>query len=237
MEIVIPLVRNAKRVIVFTGAGISTNAQIPDYVGDGTTERVSFSADSDLTDLYARMEKARPTKAHLFCKWLSDSGRLVRIYTQNIDGLHQAAGVPAEKVVEFHGNWKTGVTFFGASISEEALATVKEDLIVNVDQVDLVLVLGTSLQVFPFAALPNMVRKTCARIIVSRDLSYIPRPSRKQPQTGFSNVINVCGQKVTTKPIWIDRRYTREGIYLSKWRNQYMLEMDCDGFATAIMEG
>ena len=103
----------------FTGAGISTESGIPDFRSPGGiwshTRPIEFSdflASEDIRREYWRrkfvldrdIRQARPNRGHLALSKLVQMGKISCIITQNIDGLHQAAGVPAEKVVELHGN-------------------------------------------------------------------------------------------------------------------------------------
>ena len=116
----------------------------------------------------------------------------------------------------------------------------KIDLVYNVDKVDLILVMGTTLSVLPFSAFPNMVRKKCWRVFVSNDLSVLPPVRRKKnveeglSYRGGSTWISICGRKVSIKPTWIDKSKMRPGIILTKWRDQYLFEEDCDVFVRSI---
>jgi NAD-dependent deacetylase len=121
----IPLwARGVTRVAVLTGAGISTGSGIPDYRGpDGVWTRnpaaaAAFTLDSYLADAQTRVAfwqtytdhpawDARPNAAHEALARLDRSGVAVRVITQNIDGLHQRAGLPARKVLELHGTMTT----------------------------------------------------------------------------------------------------------------------------------
>ncbi len=104
------------RVLVLTGAGISTDSGIPDYRGpDGRRrhadpmtlqrftgsphERQRYWARSHVG--WARVAGARPNAAHRAVARLGRAGRLTGVVTQNVDGLHQAAGSP--DVVDLHG--------------------------------------------------------------------------------------------------------------------------------------
>jgi NAD-dependent deacetylase len=115
------LVAGAGCVVVLTGAGISTESGIPDYRGpDGLwtrnpgAERLA-NLDAYLSDPDVRRRAwqrrlgsgvwdARPNAGHQALVDLERSGRLDTLLTQNIDGLHQAAGSDPAKVVEVHGN-------------------------------------------------------------------------------------------------------------------------------------
>jgi len=114
------LIVAAKKVVVFTGAGISTESGIPDFRGPGGIwERFNpddFTYQKFLIDPAARRKhwqllyeggltkKAQPNAAHYAIAELDRLGKLDCVITQNIDNLHQKAGVPAEKVFELHGN-------------------------------------------------------------------------------------------------------------------------------------
>lgn len=108
-------------VALLSGAGISTDSGIPDYRGpqgvwrrDPEAEKlVTYSyylADPDIRRRSWRMRgesplwDAEPNAAHRAVARLHDSGTPTRVITQNVDGLHQAAGVPGRKVMELHGN-------------------------------------------------------------------------------------------------------------------------------------
>lgn len=115
----IELLRGKERLLAFTGAGISTESGIPDFRGpDGVWTKVDpseFTFDKYVNRAETRilsweMRKqsgvldAKPNVAHRALVDLWVAGLLSAVVTQNIDGLHQAAGLPAEAVVELHGN-------------------------------------------------------------------------------------------------------------------------------------
>ncbi len=112
------LLRRAERILVFTGAGISTASGIPDYRGPQgvwkTRQPVYY--DEFMTSVDARrrywqqkMEdseawgSAAPNEVHGAIGRLEQAGKIEMVVTQNIDGLHAAAGTSAEKLVEIHG--------------------------------------------------------------------------------------------------------------------------------------
>src|SRR5436305_11216299 len=114
------LLQRAKRVVVLTGAGISTDSGIPDFRGpngvwtrDPEADRLS-SYDDYVRDPEVRRRAwqarkthpawtAQPNDGHRALVDLERSGRLRALVTQNIDGLHQRAGSSPEKVIEVHG--------------------------------------------------------------------------------------------------------------------------------------
>lgn len=113
------LAEGRERLSVLTGAGISTESGIPDYRSPGgiwskmqPIQFADFVKDKEqrLEDWRRRFrmmsdfESARPNDAHLALAGLARQGVLDLLATQNIDGLHQKAGTPANKMVELHGN-------------------------------------------------------------------------------------------------------------------------------------
>jgi NAD-dependent deacetylase len=113
------MIGEARRIVFFTGAGISTESGIPDFRSPGgiwTRMRpIDFSeflrSDEARRETWRRrfatdetMRKAEPNRGHRAVATLIDRGKAAAVITQNIDGLHQASGVPAGKVIELHGN-------------------------------------------------------------------------------------------------------------------------------------
>jgi NAD-dependent deacetylase len=110
---------SAERVTVLTGAGISTDSGIPDYRGpngvwtrDPDAEKLVtlsyYVADPDIRRRAWLMRRdtapgARPNAGHHALVDLEEQGRLRALVTQNVDGLHQAAGSSPELVLELHG--------------------------------------------------------------------------------------------------------------------------------------
>ena len=109
----------AGRIALFTGAGISTESGIPDFRGPGgmwsrmkPIDFADFVGSEDARrESWRRkfasdpvMRAARPNRGHFACAALLASGKAHAIITQNIDGLHQASGVPDAQVIEVHGN-------------------------------------------------------------------------------------------------------------------------------------
>ncbi|MFV0297905.1 MAG: SIR2 family NAD-dependent protein deacylase [Hyphomicrobiaceae bacterium] len=113
------LIADEKNIVAFTGAGISTESGIPDYRSPGgiwtRMQPIMFqdlvsSAEARRETLRRKfasdevMKKATPNAGHRALARLVETGRMPAIVTQNIDGLHQASGVPADRVIELHGN-------------------------------------------------------------------------------------------------------------------------------------
>jgi len=114
------LIINAKRIVVFTGAGISTESGIPDFRSPGGIwdryDPDDFTYQKFLSQPEARKKlwqmlkeggltaEAEPNPAHYAIAELDKLGKLDCVITQNVDNLHQKAGVPGDKVFELHGN-------------------------------------------------------------------------------------------------------------------------------------
>ncbi len=138
-------VAQAGRICVLTGAGISTDSGIPDFRGpaglwtkDPGAERLSdlrhYRADLDLRRRVWRnrlehpARGARPNAGHLALAALEWQGRLDTLITQNIDGLHQAAGTSPERLVELHGSMREVICLDcrRRGPMEQALARVRQ---------------------------------------------------------------------------------------------------------------
>jgi NAD-dependent protein deacetylase/lipoamidase len=113
------LLEAAKHAVVFTGAGISTESGIPDFRSPGGiwTQMAPIYFDDFLASEAARRETwrrrfameenfaaAQPNRGHRAVDALVRRGKVGAVITQNIDGLHQASGIPPEKIIELHGN-------------------------------------------------------------------------------------------------------------------------------------
>jgi NAD-dependent deacetylase len=113
------LIERARQTVVFTGAGISTESGIPDFRSPGGiwTKMAPIDFSDFLASEEARREtwrrrfaaedmwrSAQPNRGHRAVAELINRGTAAAVITQNIDGLHQASGIPAEQVIELHGN-------------------------------------------------------------------------------------------------------------------------------------
>lgn len=212
------LIREAGNVVVFTGAGISTDSGIPDFRSPGglwsRMEPILF--DAFCTSEAARLEdwrrrfamardfaRAEPNAAHRVIARLVREGKVTTVITQNIDGLHVRAGMPRERLVEIHGCAdfarcldcgrrheisdaqadlertgasprcidcgglvKAAIVSFGEPMPEAAMHAAMAASV----QADLFIAAGSSLVVYPAAALPQMAREAGARLVIaSRD--------------------------------------------------------------------
>ena len=211
-------------IVVMGGAGMSTAAGIPDFRSPGTglydnLQKYDLPHPQAIFELAYFRERPEafyalakllwpgaycPTTTHLFIKLLHDKGRLLRCFTQNIDSLESAAGVPAELTVAAHGNFdsatcidtgasvdpnelkaaidagpqgwqalrdregglvKPDIVFFGEGLPRRFFELATQDL----PRCKLLLVIGTSLSVQPFAQLVGHVPENCVRCLVNRD--------------------------------------------------------------------
>jgi NAD-dependent deacetylase len=113
------MIDRAERVAIFTGAGISTESGIPDFRSPGGAwSRMTPITFQDFVRSEARRREAwdrafsgragwvgrEPNAGHHAVARLIASGKARAVITQNVDNLHQAAGVPADQVIELHGN-------------------------------------------------------------------------------------------------------------------------------------
>lgn len=213
------LLREASYTVVFTGAGISTSSGIPDFrsPGAGLWEqanpllvasiwafRLCPQAFFDWMRPLARtILEAEPNAAHRALAELEAAGRLRTVITQNIDGLHQAAG--SQHVLELHGHTRTatcldcGHRVSTASLVEEFLSgavphcascggLLKPDVVLlgemlpasvllaaqrECERCDLLLIAGSSLEIAPAADLPLTALEAGADLIV---LNLQPTP-------------------------------------------------------------
>jgi NAD-dependent deacetylase len=114
------MIIKSKRLVVFTGAGMSTESGISDFRSPGgvwsrfdpnelTFQKFLASEESRekywefSTSSWTEMAAAQPNPGHKAIAALDNIGRLDCVITQNIDGLHQRSGIPGEKIIELHG--------------------------------------------------------------------------------------------------------------------------------------
>lgn len=209
------LIAAAERVVVFTGAGISTESGIPDFRSPGGiwTRYKPIMFDDFMSSREMRRETwrrkietdksmtvAEPNRGHLAVASLVSRGKCQAVITQNIDGLHQASGVPDDMVIELHGNStyakcldcgtrmeirpiledfardetmpecpscaseyvKTATISFGQSMPEAEMRRAE----IATNNCDLMIAIGSSLQVYPAAGFPILAKKVGARMAI-----------------------------------------------------------------------
>lgn len=213
MNRAIELLRHSQHIVALTGAGISTEAGIPDFRGPrgiwrnpslmNTLSAPAFRSDPaafyrSCLHLVGSFLQAEPTPAHQLLARLEAKGKLDAVITQNIDGLHQAAG--SRTVYELHGTYRTGhcvrcnqkyeMVRFYKDIANRRLpvpicslcaGTIKPNIVLFQDLLpmevwdascraaescDLMLVLGSSLQVYPAAELPQVALDRGAALVI-----------------------------------------------------------------------
>ncbi|MGH7828153.1 MAG: SIR2 family NAD-dependent protein deacylase [Candidatus Binatia bacterium] len=112
-------IRESDEIVVFTGAGISTESGIPDFRSPGgiwtryrpvtyqeyvSSEEARIEAWKRRLETHEAHRNAKPNIGHYFVQSLDAKGKLIGLITQNVDGLHSVAGLSDEKVVELHGS-------------------------------------------------------------------------------------------------------------------------------------
>jgi NAD-dependent deacetylase len=115
----VSLIEAAERIVLFTGAGISTESGIPDFRSPGgiwaKQTPIDFAdfmrSDGARRETWRRrfamepiLRQAAPNRGHRAVAELIRTGKAAAVVTQNIDGLHQDSGIPDDKVIELHGN-------------------------------------------------------------------------------------------------------------------------------------
>lgn len=201
-----------------TGAGVSTESGIPDFrsPGSGLWEKVDPMQAASLSALrrdpagfydffigvYETVKDARPNAAHLGMARLEQAGLLAGVITQNIDGLHNAAG--SQQVWEVHGHMRSchcmsckqpysmealleqyyagtnpprcsqckGILRPETVLFEDAMGEDFQNAYRAMFDCQLLLVVGSSLQVYPAASLPEWAKKL---VIINRDPTPLDR--------------------------------------------------------------
>ena len=113
------MVQRAQRAVVFSGAGISTESGIPDFRSPGgfwtrykpiefsdflASEETRLEAWRRFLMICRTIDEAQPGPGHLAVAGLVERGHVSHVITQNIDGLHERAGVARDRIIEIHGN-------------------------------------------------------------------------------------------------------------------------------------
>lgn len=211
IEELIEQIKKAKKICVFTGAGISCPSGIPDFrsadglynsgecKGYSPEEIISHGFFFSHTELFYDFYKskmiytaAKPNIGHLLFAQLEKMGKEISVVTQNIDGLHTAAG--NSKVYELHGsvhrNYCLSCGAFydaqyicdaaGAPRCKKCGGTVKPDVVLYgeglddktvrgaveaIAKADLLIIIGTSLAVYPAASFIGYFRGDCLALI------------------------------------------------------------------------
>lgn len=188
-----------KRLVVFTGAGMSTRSGAGEldqkYLGDPEARKRS----GHFFSIFRMVDAVEPNPAHYAIAELDDLGKLDCVITQNVDGLHQKAGVPEDKVIELHGSarWvkclgcqrrypmeemakrleageaepvcdhcggmlKSATFSFGEAMPPGEIAEAAR----RSRSCDLMLVVGSSLVVYPAAYMPMYAVESGAKLVI-----------------------------------------------------------------------
>ncbi|KAI9600727.1 hypothetical protein H4Q26_000518 [Puccinia striiformis f. sp. tritici PST-130] len=205
-----------ENVIIMAGAGISTSAGIPDFRSPETgiyanLEKYDLPYPEAIFDIdYFKENPApfytlakelnpknfQPTKTHQFFKLLEIKNKLKKCFTQNIDTLERLAGLSDHLIVEAHGlssrisrsipNLSTAPANLDPLTSCTQLPKKFFDSLSDFQEADLLIVLGTSLQVQPFASLISTVPINCPRLLINLEaVGEIGRRSPGAQQGGF----------------------------------------------------
>ena len=213
------IIRESSRIVFFGGAGVSTESGIPDFRSvDGLyNQKYDWPPEQILSHtFFMRNTKefyrfyrdkmlaldAKPNKAHLKLAQWEKEGKLTGVVTQNIDGLHQAAG--CRKVFELHGSVHRNYCMkCGKSFSPEYIRDVKEDIphcdkcgglikpdvvlyeegldgetiegaVRAIQSADTMIVAGTSLTVYPAAGLVQYFQGNHL-VLINRDATPMDR--------------------------------------------------------------
>lgn len=225
LEDVVRILKESKKIMILTGAGVSVSCGIPDFRSrDGIYARLAVDF-PDLPDPHAMFDieyfrkdprpffkfakeiypgQFQPSLCHKFIALLDKQEKLLRNYTQNIDTLEQVAGI--RRIVECHGSFamasclmckykvdceaireevfnqvvphcpkcppeiplaimKPDIVFFGENLPEQFHRSMKYDK----DEVDLLIVIGSSLKVRPVALIPSSIPHHVPQVLINRE--------------------------------------------------------------------
>ena len=216
VEAVREWIREASSVAVLTGAGISTDSGIPDFRGpkglwtkDPAAEKMAtldvYVSDPEVRKrswqwrLETEQNKREPNAGHHALVALEHAGYIDTLVTQNVDGLHQAAGSDPMRVVEIHGTLqevqclaceerapmeralarvvageedptcrscggmlKSATISFGQGLVARDLARAQD----AAERCQLILAIGTTLAVYPIAAMVPIAKEAGARVVI-----------------------------------------------------------------------
>ena len=178
---------DSEHLVVFTGAGLSTDSGVPDYRGpDGLWTREAKGLPSRPVDFTS----AQPNMGHLAIVELQKLGKLAFLISQNVDNLHLRSGIRPELLAELHGNiarlrctvcefmadnvgdpipcpicggsMVSSVVHFGQSLPQHDVA----DAYWHSERSDLFVVVGSSLVVTPAADMPRVAARAGARLVI-----------------------------------------------------------------------
>lgn len=241
LDKLVDLIKNAKHLVAFTGAGISTLSGIKDFRGKEGLYKQAETADMfDINvfrcdpsvyyrlakDFIYGLEEKKPAIVHQFLAKIEKQGLLKAIITQNIDLLHQKAG--SKTIFEVHGSpaihtcqkcaasetfdevlpvarkgevpkckkcngvLKPEITFFGEALPMHALLESEK----HAREADLMLVLGSSLTVYPAAAMPELTLRSGGKIVIVNEQS-----------THLDNAAELCFRDLAEVFEYLDKKF------------------------------
>jgi len=187
IDILAEWIWEARHLVVFTGAGISTDSGLADFRGpDGIWTRQARGLPTKSADFAS----AEPNAGHLAIVELQNLGKLAFLISQNVDNLHLRAGSDPERIAELHGNvaklrclkcefvmdnageqipcplcggsFASSVVDFGQSLPRRDL----DDAYAHSRRADVFLVVGSSLVVTPAADMPRVALQAGARLAI-----------------------------------------------------------------------
>lgn len=226
------IIDNGKRIVFFTGAGVSTDSGIPDfrsqdglynqqyrYPPETIISHSFFEADPEEFYRFYRDKMlyldAEPNFTHILMAKLEEKGKSLGVVTQNIDGLHQKAG--SKRVYELHGsvlrNYCTrcnafypaefirdskgiprctkcgGIVKPDVVLYEEGLSSaVINGAVAAIQSADVLIVLGTSLVVYPAAGLIRYFNGKHL-VLINRSITAYDSEADLLIQDSFANVL------------------------------------------------
>jgi len=219
IELLVQWMNEADRLIVFTGAGISTDSGLPDFRGpDGVWTR----KDKGLPPKNEKQDwtKSEPNVAHHAIVDLQRMGKLDFVISQNIDNLHLSSGIEFANLAELHGNlarvrcercektypkseedqqcecggpFESSVIGFGDSLPTADLnASFDRAALCN-----LMIVIGSSLVVTPAADIPHVAHQAGARlVIINRGETPLDRLAHLRFDEGIADVFPPAVEKL-----------------------------------------
>lgn len=187
IETLVQWMAGARHLVVFTGAGISTESGLPDFRGpDGLWTR----RDKGLPPPEFNWSSARPNQSHIAIAKLQDMGRLDFLISQNIDNLHLKSGINPEVLAELHGNLtklrcrkcgykcdsfpdlktcplckgqlRTSVVNFGDPMPADEVEKAEW----HSQRSDLFIVAGSSLVVYPAVDMPRIALQSGSKLVI-----------------------------------------------------------------------
>eukprot|EP00953_Heterococcus_sp_UTEX-ZZ885_P024808 13532-Heterococcus_DN1.PRE.1 len=224
IEDVVELIQEKSNILIIAGAGLSTSAGIPDFRSENglysMLGQYNLPSPQSMFDIaffkqnptpFFQFAKQllpgnyTPSDTHRFVKLLESKGKLLRMYTQNIDGLEIQAGVTHDRVHQCHGSLDTAKCLYCrtsvplAAIEADILAQeipmckvcnhpegiIKPDIVffgenlgnkfaelldVDRQKCDLVIVIGSSLQVAPVSQIPSWIPKHVPQVLINREV-------------------------------------------------------------------